>query len=386
MSRRESSEIRTRNEVSQFTRASSRAGAAVAAGIFLAVAISCVAIAIPSCGGTQGPVAAQPAEAGAEASGPIDFCAEQRTHTYASIASFENYRNNQFDLAASPNPGNSQQNPSYVSFDLTGSMYGCDTQNLPDTAPPLLNPGLCDQPDAQSSTRQSGDGVVSAIGCKTGYNAVAEVAPDGHCLVDGGTSRAALHLVGSDLSDWGMNLGVELRQNCNNDIDPEAGSAAFPCYVNARLEQFKGISLWARLGSDDPSLATTAIVQIGDPATSSQLGGSAGMLVGQYPFNGWPLDGGPVGPPLCGDTPCNPGVGPPPKSPVQCDPFSKGISLSTEWQFYTIPFDEMQQKGYGLPENEPDLEHFLGVKFSLSKGQIGSAHYDVWLNDISFYK
>ena len=71
---------------------------------------------------------------------------------------------------------------------------------------------------------------------------------------------------------------------------------------------------------------------------------------------------------------------------MQCDPFSKGISLSTTWQFYLIPFDEMQQKGFGLAESAPDLEHLLGVKFSLSKGQIGSANYDVWLNDISFYK
>ena len=234
-------------------------------------------------------------DAGVDASVPVDFCAEQLAHTYVSLVSFENNRR---DLAASPNPMSSAVNPSYVSFDLTGSMLEC---------PAPTNRAICDDPDAESVVVTADSGV-SSINCTTGYNAVGENAPDGHCLVDGGTSRTAVHLVAKDLTDWGMNIGVELRQNCNNSTDPDASMyPGYPCYVNAAAEGFKGVSVWARLGSDDPSLAQTALVQIGDPATSSELGGT-------YPFNT---------PRLCGDAPCVMGVGPPPKSPCSAIPSAR---------------------------------------------------------------
>jgi hypothetical protein len=292
-----------------------------------------------------------------------DACAIQSAYTYKPIVGYEG--NGALDLAASPNPTNSGTNPSYVSFDLTGLLFGCT--NSP-----------CTQPDDQLVflVDAASPNAVSAISCVTGYNAVAEVLPKadpGHCLVDGGRANEGVHLRATGLTNWGMNLGIDLRQNCYQmsmtfadfpNID--AGTANQPCYYDAR--SWTGVSFWARLGSSDS--VTNAIVTIGDPDT-------AGVLGGTYPFNAL----------LCGDAPCVNGSGPPTvHGAQQCDPFGKAITLDDAWQFYRIPFSEMTQKGYGLPESAPDLAHFLQVKLNLSRGQLGVADYDVWINDIAFYK
>jgi hypothetical protein len=153
--------------------------------------------------------------------------------------------------------------------------------------------------------------------------------------------------------------------NINDSMDGK------PCYYDAR--GWTGISLWARLGSSES--VTNAIITMADPNT-------AGLLGGGYPFNDPDA--------ACGDLPCsanNTPPGPPTlHNAVQCDPFGKAITLTSDWQFYRIPFSDMTQKGYGLPETAPDLAHFIGVKINLSLGQLGSADYDVWVNDIAFYK
>src|SRR5437016_10010756 len=118
MSRCESPESRTRDGVSPPGTRIRRASTAVAVGAAVAAVTSCVAIVLPSCGGTHPPSATTSVDAGVDALAPVDFCAEQLSHTYVSLVSFENDRR---DLAASPNPMNPAVNPSYVSFDLTGT-------------------------------------------------------------------------------------------------------------------------------------------------------------------------------------------------------------------------------------------------------------------------
>jgi hypothetical protein len=324
-----------------------------------------------SCGGTQAPAPAASSDAAADAGVATseDACAIQSAYSFRRIVGFEN--DNPADLA----PSNTSTNPSYVSFDLTGGMFACTG-----------NCGTRELADFYGVDAAPPHGVpVSSLQCMTGYNPIAEKLPNGdtgHCLVDGGTATQGLHLRAVNLTNWGMNLGVELRQNCNNTMDPNAPpSGAQPCYFDAG--GWTGISFWARIGTSDVSLSaggvlpagpsvTNAILTIGDPQTSGALGGI-------YPDN--PM------PPICGDTPCVMGQGPPTvHGAFQCDPFGKAVTLSTDWQFYRVPFSDMTQKGYGLPESAPDLTHFLGLKFNLSRGQIGSSDYDVWVNDFAFYK
>jgi hypothetical protein len=167
-----------------------------------------------------------------------------------------------------------------------------------------------------------------------------------------------------------MNVGIDLRQNCEGiDAGPTGPNGA--CYFDAT--EWTGISFWAYDADalDTPGgIGAGALITLGDPST-------AGVLGGEYPFNDL----------ICGNAPCSAG------QPIDnhctaasvplclCDPFGKAIGLTGHWTFYTIPFSDMRQKGYGAPEPALDLAHILGFKLSLGEGT-----WDVWLDNIAFYR
>ena len=65
-----------------------------------------------------------------------------------------------------------------------------------------------------------------------------------------------------------------------------------------------------------------------------------------------------------------------------CDRFGVGIGLDTEWRFFAIRFDEMRQRGFGVPapSSEPDRQ-ILGLNFGFESGD-----WDFFLDDVSFFK
>lgn len=72
----------------------------------------------------------------------------------------------------------------------------------------------------------------------------------------------------------------------------------------------------------------------------------------------------------------------PTNGPDQCgDGWEKGVALSTDWQFYTIPFTELRQEGYGKMFSYLDLSKITLVRFSWMQGWL-----DVWLDDVRFYR
>lgn len=72
----------------------------------------------------------------------------------------------------------------------------------------------------------------------------------------------------------------------------------------------------------------------------------------------------------------------PPNAPDQCgDGWEKGVALSTDWQFYTIPFTELRQEGYGKMFSYLDLSKITLVRFSWMQGWL-----DIWLDDVRFYR
>lgn len=294
--------------------------------------------------------------------GVTDPCQLSQGYTFLPIETFEGMNQN-------PNaPDLAGQYAMFVSSDLTGIPFE-----------------YC----ASGCTFSMTEGQISGLGgCTTGYSTTGQPLPSPRC----GTDLNGLHLFTADMTGWGMNVGIELRQDCNGTTDPDAGTLTPPCpsstcaglcYQDAR--DWDGLSFWARMGSDpvlppnDAGLvsatapvATTMLVTILDPNTASQLNG-------KYPFNNQATDH------ICGDMPCMNGINPP-KGPNQCDPFGKAVALSENWQFYAIPFSDMSQKGYGPAEAAPDIAHFLGVKFNISNGQLGATTADAWIDDIALYK
>lgn len=72
----------------------------------------------------------------------------------------------------------------------------------------------------------------------------------------------------------------------------------------------------------------------------------------------------------------------PPDGPEQCgDGWAKGVALSTDWQFYKVPFTELRQEGYGKEFAYLDLSKLTLVRFTWMQGWV-----DVWLDDVRFYR
>lgn len=67
---------------------------------------------------------------------------------------------------------------------------------------------------------------------------------------------------------------------------------------------------------------------------------------------------------------------------LQCDPFGRGVTARDRWQLVLLPFDEMQQRGFGMPSelDGPDLENLIRFQFN-----IGLGAWDVWIDQVSFY-
>jgi hypothetical protein len=73
---------------------------------------------------------------------------------------------------------------------------------------------------------------------------------------------------------------------------------------------------------------------------------------------------------------------PPPEGDEQCgDHFTFPINLSTEWQFYKIPFAEMFQQGWAKQAPTFDLKSVSVVRFTWDVGYI-----DYYIDDVRFYR
>ena len=64
-----------------------------------------------------------------------------------------------------------------------------------------------------------------------------------------------------------------------------------------------------------------------------------------------------------------------------CDKFGTYISLDTDFQPFFLPFDEMQQGGWGLCSPGLDTSELLSVGVEYGRGV-----WDIWIDDIAFYR
>jgi hypothetical protein len=203
--------------------------------------------------------------------------------------------------------------------------------------------------------------------CQTGYTVTQDALPQARC----GTDLTGLHLRAGDagtsgLTGSGMEVDIDLRQNCFLMSNTGDGTGPDPCFFDAT--GWTGLSFWALLGPQ--SSGHMGLSALFDPNTASQLGGG-------YPFNTL----------VCGNPPCVSGV--PPATtcngstmpPCLCDPFGLEVNLVSSWAFYAIPFERLGQSGLGVREPALDVAHLLGFKFSLGPGV-----WDLWIDDVGFYK
>jgi hypothetical protein len=65
---------------------------------------------------------------------------------------------------------------------------------------------------------------------------------------------------------------------------------------------------------------------------------------------------------------------------LDCDPHGKVLLLSDEWQQFTLPFDQLNQEGWGT-EASWDATAVVGVQFKVGK----DVDFDFWVDEIGFY-
>lgn len=64
-----------------------------------------------------------------------------------------------------------------------------------------------------------------------------------------------------------------------------------------------------------------------------------------------------------------------------CDKFGRYFLATSDWQFFTIPFDEMRQNGFGKQAPYFDISNLMGLALEYKQGQ-----WDYWIDDIGFYR
>jgi hypothetical protein len=65
---------------------------------------------------------------------------------------------------------------------------------------------------------------------------------------------------------------------------------------------------------------------------------------------------------------------------ADCDPHGKVLLLSDEWQQFTIPFEQINQEGWGTPAAW-DAATVVGIQFKAG----ATADFDFWIDEVGFY-
>ncbi|CAN95656.1 Hypothetical protein predicted by Glimmer/Critica [Sorangium cellulosum So ce56] len=142
-----------------------------------------------------------------------------------------------------------------------------------------------------------------------------------------GQSTYAARSWGEGFETWGAGFGFELNS-------PEGAKTAYDASA------YTGITFWAKIGAGS---ATSASVMISDPGTDP-AGGS------------------------CSD---------------ECDKWQKSLTLTEEWQQFTIPFAELKQGGWGDPAGTDQID---ATKLYAIQFQVGIApKFDLYIDDLGFY-
>jgi hypothetical protein len=211
----------------------------------------------------------------------------------------------------------------------------------------LLSPA-----DPPTTLCNAGPGVVSELNQGAGQP-LAFPMPEPRC----GASHYAYHQQGKNIAvcvnpatgrqGWGATLAITFNADRNNS------GHALEAYDASGWD---GVALWVRLGEQPSNRAM--LVSAKDPFTADPPG--SGSTAARY---------------------CQTADGKP--DAQKCDPFGLAVLLEPEWRFVTVPFELMQQKGYGVPSPNGRLDpaQLLGLELGFSSGD-----WDIWVDDISLYR
>jgi len=213
-----------------------------------------------------------------------------------------------------------------------------------------------------------------------------EEIPGGRCLgVRGRESRFAIHIVSGVLTDYGGVFGRNLPRRFVSEVPcpihpcvdrvpyPASigpcgqgmGNAAQPpaqpaCLTGTNAGAWDGVLLWGRKAQGS---ASSIRVQFGDVHTddsnqacecNNQQRNDQGLLISATNQN---------------------------DSSNGCDKFGSFITLDGTWRPYLIPFNRMQQGGWGKPSSGIEATQLFSISINYGRGA-----WDLWIDDVSFYR
>lgn len=191
--------------------------------------------------------------------------------------------------------------------------------------------------DAQASKSQSGN----QNGLRT--NAI----PDGRC----DESTAGFHFVGKDIATCVS--GATGRRGWGGSFEIQF-SPSFDA------SGWDGVSFWVRKG-EEPSGATL-ILTVADPYT----------------------DGHEYMDPVTGVTrKCDMTASTTIPDSEKCDAFGVAVTLTSEWAFVAARFEDLHQKGFGLPS---PLGHLKSSEIAKMQYLFVAGDWDFWIDDLAFFR
>lgn len=145
-----------------------------------------------------------------------------------------------------------------------------------------------------------------------------------------GVSTRAFRMTGSDLRTWGMVFGMNFRDGARD------------------LSDWEGISFWARKGKNSGS---SLFFSVFDPNTVNPPSG-----IGNCNSDSEVLT-------------------------EKCDAYGTGFGLAEDWRYFAISFDQLRQRGFGVPTEELRIDQIVGLNWSADIGD-----WDVWIDDIALFR
>jgi len=167
-----------------------------------------------------------------------------------------------------------------------------------------------------------------------------------------GSEGRAMHVTAKNI---GMCFGSNGRIGWGGGLD-----ITFVPPLDAAMGGWDGISFWVKRGS--PSSKSALILSVVD---AYSYGAAADPETGVACNASDPVPGIVV------------------LDTEKCDAFGTAISLTDEWTFYPARFDDMRQKGFGLPSPLGRIEtsEIVRLQFLLSAGD-----WDFWVDDVQLFR
>ncbi len=248
---------------------------------------------------------------------------------------------------------------------LTGKT---DPDPLPVDKPP---PGNAGWSISTCKDAPAGTDCISPNGIMNFYPMEDNVGGKAHCGMAPGasTNSSAYHMVARGQLRWGPQAYIQYDDGTTYPKGPVAQVTDLSKWATTAwgldVSDWDGIAFWIRAGDQPLNSATPT---------------NATLVTGNSVFVSFITPGTNAKANAPGGVRCNTAADAP--DPEKCDDFGFPVAYSDKWEYKVLPFSDLRQRGFGVHEDKPDLNHLIQLKFGFEVGD----YWNVWIDDISLWR